>query len=386
MPGGKRGESPPRPVAIDLFCGVGGMSLGFEQAGFDVVAAFDSEQRHLTTYQANFPHTKARLLDLGAASGADIRSQAGIGDGHIDIVFGGPPCQGFSYIGKRDRDDPRSRLLLDFIRLVGELQSSYFVIENVAGILATWSERRLKQFVRSAAALGYSLTEPKLLAATAFGVPQNRRRVFMVGAYRDLPLPELPATSEALNGRAGALALRPLVRDAIGDLPDIDAYPELLGTDKLSAALGAPSVYASYLRGEKKDPTDHSRNGRRRPPSLGGCLRTQHTAETLGRFRVTGQGEYEPTSRLFRLAWEGVAPTLRAGTDSSKGSFMAARPIHPEHPRCISVREAARLHSFPDWFEFHPTKWHGFRQIGNSVPPLLARGVGQLARGILYEE
>ncbi len=374
-----------RPVAIDLFCGVGGMSLGFEQAGFDVVAGFDNEQRHLDTYSVNLPYSKARRLDLGTASGAVIRSETGIGDRHIDVVFGGPPCQGFSFIGRRKRNDPRSQLLLDFIRLVGELRPSYFAVENVAGILAKWSKPRLKQFLAEAKALGYSVTGPDLLNAADFGVPQNRRRAFMIGAREGLPPPGLPEPAVTGNGNAGALQLRPLVRDAISDLPDIDDYEELLVSDGLVLSSAASSDYGRYLRGEKKDATDHA-SERQTPTKLTGCLRTKHTPGTLRRFHRTGPGEREPGSRLYRLRWTGLAPTIRAGTDSSHGSYMAARPIHPEHDRCISVREAARLHSFPDWFQFHGTKWHAFRQIGNSVPPLLARAVARRVQDALQAE
>lgn len=369
----KRGAKD-RPIAIDLFCGVGGMSLGFEQAGFDVLAGFDNEQRHVDAYHSNFPNSKAINANLSVVSGDDIRAEADIGNCPIDVVFGGPPCQGFSYIGHRNSDDPRSELLLHFARLIGELTPSYFVVENVRGLLADWSAKCLEAFTEKAVAAGYSLTEPSLLNAADFGVPQNRRRVFIIGARNGLSLPKIPEPLTTSNGNRGALLLRPVVRDAIGDLPNIDGYDELLFSDGIEWKSNPFSDYARYLRGEKKDPTDLSRK-RRRQQRLTGCLRTAHTASTLRRFRKTEQGKSEPTSRLYRLNWDRLAPTIRAGTDSSHGSFMAARPIHPEHHRCISVREAARLHSFPDWFQFHPTKWHGFRQIGNSVPPLLARAV-----------
>jgi DNA (cytosine-5)-methyltransferase 1 len=116
---------------------------------------------------------------------------------------------------------------------------------------------------------------------------------------------------------------------------------------------------------------------------LTGCMRTVHTAKTIKRFGKTKQGAYEERGRFHRLAKGGLANTLRAGTGPAQGSFMAPRPIHPFQDRCITVREAARLHSFPDWFTFHPTKWHGFRQIGNSVPPRLARGVAESVRRAL---
>jgi DNA (cytosine-5)-methyltransferase 1 len=167
----------------------------------------------------------------------------------------------------------------------------------------------------------------------------------------------------------------PNVWDAIGDLHDIEVSKELFTNDSYCGKLGTASDYAKVLRGEAGDPQDRSRNRPGRRETLTGFLRTSHTPETISRFANTEQGHYESISRFFRLAKDGLAPTIRAGTGKDHGSYMAARPIHPVDPRCITVREAARLHSFPDWFKFHPTRWHGFRQIGNSVPPLLARAV-----------
>ena len=113
------------------------------------------------------------------------------------------------------------------------------------------------------------------------------------------------------------------------------------------------------------------------PTALTGCLLTRHSDLTKARFSATAPGSVEPVSRFFRLPTDGAARTIRAGTTKEQGSFTAPRPIHPKEPRCITTREAARLHSFPDWFRFHVTKWHGFRQVGNSVPPFLAKAVAK---------
>jgi DNA (cytosine-5)-methyltransferase 1 len=159
---------------------------------------------------------------------------------------------------------------------------------------------------------------------------------------------------------------RPTVRDAIGDLMAIDKHASESASDRYSGQLGKAGVYAARLR---------ARRERQRETVLTGCLRTTHSEDVVERFNRTLPGDQEPVSRFFRLSWEGISPTLRAGTGPEHGSHTAPRPIHPELPRCITVREAARLHSFPDWFVFHGTRWHGFRQIGNSIPPLLARAV-----------
>lgn len=201
-----------------------------------------------------------------------------------------------------------------------------------------------------------------------------------MGYRKGLAPPAYPTAEVSSSHRS---TRHPNVWDAISDLPRVDDYAYLLKTDGYRGELGKPSEYASVLRGELSDDQDKSEKRSRNGNDLGGCLRTAHTKETIRRFRATEPGSSEPVSRYYRLSKGGLSPTIRAGTGPAQGSFMAARPIHPVDDRCITVREAARLHSFPDWFSFHPTKWHGFRQIGNSVPPRLARAIAQsIARAL----
>lgn len=365
-----------RPIAIDLFCGAGGMSLGFEQAGFDVAVALDDDPIHLDTYSANFPRCNTIRADISKIKGKDILSKAKLGKRDIHVLFGGPPCQGFSIIGKRRLDDPRNGLIFHFSRLIRELKPLYFVVENVEGLLLGKTSDILRSFIRRVKRAGYSVVEPiGCLDASNFGVPQRRRRLFILGYQKGLSAPELPAPSSINNGD-GKMS-DPCVWDAICDLPNIDDFEELLTSNVYYGPLGLPSDYASILRGDKRDREDRSQIRKLICNGLTGCLRTAHSLETIRRFRKTRPGNFEPISRFYRLAKEGLATTLRAGTGRSHGSFTAPRPIHPLYPRCITTREAARLHSFPDWFCFHPTKWHGFRQVGNSVPPLLARSVAR---------
>src|SRR5439155_23246954 len=144
--------------------------------------------------------------------------------------------------------------------------------------------------------------------------------------------------------------------------------------------------YARRLRGETLDPTDFSYPRVHDRSVVTGCQRARHTSESRRRFEGTPPGKTEPISRFYRLSAGGVCNTLRAGTATDRGAFSAPRPIHFSEPRCISVREAARLHSYPDWFRFHRTIWHGFRQIGNSVPPLLARAVATRLMDALHHK
>jgi DNA (cytosine-5)-methyltransferase 1 len=162
----------------------------------------------------------------------------------------------------------------------------------------------------------------------------------------------------------------------LGDLPDADNYEELLVGDHVQAEFGTPSEYAAALRVHARDSDDYSRPRAFKADILTSSTRTVHTAESIRRFAATKPGTTEKVSRFLRLHLDGISNTLRAGTASDRGAYTAPRPIHPALPRVLTVREAARLHGYPDWFRFHVTKWNGFRQIGNSVPAKLGRAVG----------
>jgi len=355
-----------RPIGIDLFCGAGGMSLGFEQAGFDIVAAVDVDPVHCAVHEFNFPQCKTVCASVADLSGDGLRDTAGLAtDQEIDVVFGGAPCQGFSMMGKRTLDDPRNSLVKDFHRLVVQLKPKYFVFENVKGLTVGKHKKFLDELVECFESDDYAVLQPsQVLNAADFGVPQNRHRLFLIGARKDMQLPNYP------TGIGGVT-----VGDALDDLPEVEGFPELLDVDEVIADLGSPSQYAMELR-EISNEASHFGYRRSYDPSLlTSSLRTVHTERSRERFSNTPHGETEPVSRFFKLSPSGKSNTLRAGTASDRGAFTSPRPIHPYTPRCITVREAARLHSYPDWFRFHVTKWHGFRQIGNSVPPKLARAV-----------
>lgn len=412
-----------RPVAVDLFSGAGGMSLGFEQAGFDVLAAIERDPAHAAVHRFNFP--LCQVLEADMASLTLPKLEAAIGDGaaahgrardvpQIDVLFGGPPCQGFSVGGRLDAADPRNRMLQRFAWAVEALRPRAFVIENVPAMASRtlrgcthpvlrWLEARL-------ARSGYTIRLARVLNASHYGIPQDRRRLLVVGSLRAegdvcAPPPSVaPVTKRPWDpARPGdwghertsaALVRGPTVADALEDLPDLDGFDELLESDVLAAEIVAAhstgrgrSSYAASLAGDDIDSFDLSapRTGYE-AGQLTSSLRTVHTTETRQRFEATDKGEFEPTSRFYRLHEEGLSGTLRAGSASEHGSFSAPRPIHYKHARVISVREAARLHGFPDWFRFSVAKWHGFRQVGNAVPPPLARAIAVEVRRSLGED
>ena len=371
-----------RPIAVDLFAGAGGMSLGFEKAGFDVLAAVELDPIHASVHEYNFPFWTTICQSVTQTTAKEIRELSTIGDRDIDVVFGGPPCQGFSLMGKRNLNDDRNSLVSHFQRLVLELQPKFFVMENVRGMTIGEHKRILEGIISDFQQQGYQVRENyQVLNAANYGVPQNRQRLFLIGCRSGYSLPNYPQpktqpvvrSAKALHHH---LPLTPNVQAAIGDIPEANLYPELERRDWVKADYGLPSDYASKLRGLIASEGDYSYQ-RIYDQSLLTCSRrTKHTAQTITRFATTVPGKSDRISHFYRLDLNGLSTTLRAGTASNRGAFTSPRPIHPVTPRCITVREAARLHSYPDWFMFHATKWHGFRQIGNSVPPLLAQAVG----------
>jgi len=372
-----------RPIAVDLFAGAGGMTLGFEQAGFDVLASVEIDPVHCATHQFNFPMCSILCTDVAQLRGSEIRKKSAIGGREIDVVISGSPCQGFSMMGKRDVDDPRNSLIFHFQRLVLELKPKFFVMENVPGIASGEHKELLNILISSFLEAGYKVEENyQVLNAVNYGVPQARKRLFLIGCKKDFELPKypqpttiLPKIKVAKRYKKVDLPAVPTVWDAIGDLPEVENYSELLHRDWVIAEYGKCSTYASIMRGIDGLDDDYSYDREYDRQILSCSLRTKHSQECIERFHAAKHGEKEPITRFYKLHPEGVCNTLRAGTDRARGAYTSPRPIHPIAPRCITVREAARLHSYPDWFRFHVTKWHGFRQVGNSVPPRLAKVV-----------
>jgi DNA (cytosine-5)-methyltransferase 1 len=345
-----------RPRAIELFCGTGGFSRGAHAAGFDVVVAYDNEPNLTYSYKTNFPDTKLLLRDIAALTGDQVIEDA---EGPVDLIFGGPPCQGFSMIGRRDAADPRRTLLGKFFEIVRDARPAAFVMENVEGLLMGSARDELEQAIRLVP--DYVVSEPTVLDAADFGAATKRRRAFVVGLLKADPnrLPE-KFDFEALSHLKREAAT---VGDAIGDLNSIiPVCEEGDGTDVWRLAENAQSSeYAQRLHAPDR--------------KLTGNKRTKHAEHVLERFSKIKEGGFDPVGKYPRLKKQGQCPTLRAGTGADKGSHQAIRPIHPAEDRVITVREAARLQGFPDDHRFHPTIWHSFRQVGNSVSPIIAKVV-----------
>jgi DNA (cytosine-5)-methyltransferase 1 len=370
-----------RGTAIDLYAGAGGLSLGLEQAGFDVLVAVELDPIHALVHKYNFPTTPVLCRSVSEVSGADLvalakETWAASGSGEwpgIDVVAGGPPCQGFSVGGLQELSDPRNAQLSEFARIVEEVKPASFILENVPGLFSPRFKPVVDGLIRRFERAGYHVSgRGQILDARDFGVPQMRRRVLLVGTREGIPTPVAPVP----NRRGWTVA------DALDGLPDPVNYRRLLRSDsanlgevELARYLNPRSEYARRLVGAELDETDLSTPREWDRRYLTSSLRTVHSAIVRRRFSVTLPGQVERRSRYYRLDSSGVSRTLRAGTGVEKGAHTSPRPIHPTSPRVVTVREAARIQGFPDWFRFHGTNWHGHRQVGNSVPPPLARAV-----------
>jgi DNA (cytosine-5)-methyltransferase 1 len=312
-------------------------------------------------------------------------------------------------IGRRLVDDKRNQLVFHFFRLVSELRPRYFVMENVPGMARGGHASILDRLIDEFENMGYRFADDKryrILNAADFGVPQERHRLFLIGTRDDqksIAAPPDPAVNPVPKrfvvsriDTPGTLPSGPTVADAISDLPNLNRFPSLLRSDEVWLSEESlhemeikASSYARRLRGLDEDPLDLARPRAWNRSLLTGSARTDHTGASVRRFRRTKPGETEAISRFYRLDPHGLCNTLRAGSGSERGAFTSPRPLHPFVPRVLSNREAARLHSFPDWFRVHTTKWHGFRQIGNAVAPLVGRAVGQqitAALGVMLEK
>lgn len=340
---------------VELFCGTGGFSRGAHNAGFEIAAAYDKDPILTSSYGINFPKTNLHLRDVGLLTADEIR--ADVGD-EIFGVFGGPPCQGFSDMGRRDPMDPRRELLGHFFRIVFDLKPVFFVMENVRG-LAYQDARPLLDASLAFVKNDYDILDPEVWDASDFGAATRRNRLIVIGVRKDMGKPFRREHLVARQRRAAT------VRQALADLLPVEALEEdtnLLGFDRWRIAKpGRTNAYAQRLRSPDKTFTGHRR--------------TQHTQAVIDRFAKVRPGKMDKIGRHPRLMLDGQCPTLRAGTGSDMGSYQAVRPIHPYENRVITVREAARLQGFPDVHVFHPTVWHSFRMIGNSVSPIMAEAI-----------
>jgi DNA (cytosine-5)-methyltransferase 1 len=358
---------PKRPNVIDLFSGVGGLSLGAARAGFRLRCAVEIDPHAIKAHKINFPNT-THIAQSVSLIDKNILSDLSLKRNDLYGIIGGAPCQGFSSIGKQSVNDARNNLFCEFFRLVSELCPRFFISENVPGIMnKKFSPIRKKAF--SLIEKKYILLPPMKLQAHLFGAPTTRERIFFVGYLPN----EIATIDEKCFLPPKITPVK--VQDALTGLPviiDPSWQSEEQGWQKANAPVHKEFAKRAQNRIPYGVGNPQAIAHLKKRKIVSGCLGTVHSEEVLRRYSKIKQGECDPISKSRRLVAEGFCPTIRAGTGREHGSFQAVRPLHPIENRVITPREAARLQGFPDWFQFSPTKWHSFRQIGNSVSPILA--------------
>ncbi len=360
-----------KPTVIDLFSGVGGLSLGAARAGFRIGLAVELDEHAFSAHILNFPSSKHWKTDISELTGSQLLRYSELTLGDIDGLIGGPPCQGFSTIGKRSVVDPRNNLFIKFLELVGQCEPNFFLVENVPGILdEKYNDIRKKafEFVEKK----YTILGPILFKASDYGAPTSRERVFFIG-YR----PDAFKSLGLIDFESKKTEKPTTVSEALFGLPTIRSNWITEEQSWRRVQKMPDTQYGDRISGQIPDGTGDAETIRlyREQKLVSGNFGTRHTDVVKSRYERLKPGEQDKISKSVRLELSGLCPTLRAGTDSDHGSYQAVRPIHPTMARVITPREAARLQGFPDWFRFDPTKWHSFRLIGNSVSPILAQSI-----------
>lgn len=372
---------------IDLFAGCGGLSLGFEMAGFEIPLAIEKDEWASETYKENHPHTKVITCDITEIT--DLENLIPKKDLPIDGIIGGPPCQGFSLSGNRDKNDPRNSLFMEFVRFVKFFNPKFFVMENVTGILSmkTKSNENVKDLILSEYnAAGYNVKICKLNAAE-YGVPQSRLRIIFIGIRKDLPFNEKQIAPKPFLFGNNQIT----IEQAIMDLPQIDA--------------GEGEEFMAYLKEPKNDYQNWARNG-----SIGvyNHVAMRHTQRLIERFKNIGFGQsvadVDKTHQQRKrgdaskisgkvFSQNNMRPYPNKPSPTIPASFQS-NFIHPFLNRNFTAREGARLQSFPDTYIFHGKRttmsWEKnlsqYQQIGNAVPPLLGKAIAENITQYLKKE
>lgn len=330
---------------LDLFSGCGGLSYGFHSAGYKIVAGIDNWEDALETFKNNHPGSKILRVDLTDFAPSKLYRLAGT---KIDIVIGGPPCQGFSIAGKRMIDDPRNKLYKEFVKVVKHFNPKAFVLENVPNLVSMKNGEIKNQILQDFESLGYKVNF-KVLLSWQFGVPQNRKRVVFVGIKDKFFNFPLGNTSEPVT-----------TKEAISDLPD-GALED--GADYPSKA---QSKYQEKMRAGSKGVFNHQP-----------AVHKPKTVEIIN--MVPDGGNYKSlpeelwSTRKVNIAWTRM--------NSNKPSFTIDtghnHHFHYKYNRVPTARESARIQSFPDTFKFVGSPINQLKQIGNAVPPLMAEAIAE---------
>jgi len=390
---------------IDLFGVPGGMSLGFEMAGFRSVGALDMFKEGLMTYGRNFPHVPSEnIVNADASKPTTLKKfvkQTGLKKGDVDVIIGGPPCQGFSSVGRiqiaelvkkgirkgrstnpRFISDPRNNLYKSFVKFVDFYKPKFLVMENVQGMMSYkdgWAVEQIKEDLKN---IGYKNVQEKILNAVDYGAPQYRKRIFFIASLNNKKI-QWPDITHFENDGNDRTLLSPdskthvTVMDAISDLPrlEIPERGKKIHNSILEYRKDPVSKYQKWVRnGSKTVQNNVTRWHRDIDIEIFSTMKPGDRWKDLPKHyrKKIGYNDESFNDKWKRLPRNKPSHTVVAHLQ--KDGYMF---IHPTQNRTISVREAARLQSFPDSFVFLGGRAHQFRQIGNAVPPLLAKAIAK---------
>lgn len=346
---------------IDLFCGAGGFSLGFEQAGFESVLAIDKWEDAVKTYNHNRKNKCGYSIDIHDYTNEKINEL--LSKYHVTGIIGGPPCQGFSLVGKRETGDVRNSLYLEYVRFVYCVKPDFFVLENVKGLLSMEKGLYTKDIISRFSALGYNV-DYKLLRASDYGVPQSRERVFFIGLKKEIfgdKFFDFDLIKKAPIVSTG---------DALSDLPSLDN-----GEDATKYASEPKNTFQSKMRQGSSEITNNEIT-----------IHTEQTKDIISRIGDGGNIRDLPEEfykvRNYNAAFKRMNSKLPSGTiDCGHRNYF-----HYSENRIPTARESARIQSFPDTYFFTGNKGSQYTQIGNAVPVILAEAIAKTIIAYLNEE
>jgi len=345
------------PQCLDFFCGIGGLTLGMERAGFETVGGIDNWEQAKATYEHNLGHD-CMPADLSEVSTSEIEEYFGVSRQEIDLIVGGPPCQGFSTVGKREIDDPRNQLWRHYRDLVDEIRPYYVLIENVEGMVVDNDGQVRDNVIAAFRKVGYQM-KTKILKAADYGVPQLRKRVFFLGWIEGLEEPSYPAPTHTESEYV-------TVEEAIFDLPELGPGEEVTEYDR--------DPRFDYQKRRRGDATVlHNHEAANHTDRLVEII--SHVSDGGNRTEIPDHlqpdsGFHNSYSRL--ASWK---PAVAVTSNMRKPS--SARCTHPKQDRGLTVREGLRLQTFDDYFVVLGQRTKQYSQVGNAVPPVLAEKVGE---------
>jgi DNA (cytosine-5)-methyltransferase 1 len=360
-------------IALSLFCGAGGCSAGFKKAGYDILLASDRDKTAIDTYKANFPNINCLDADICDIDFNGILSGLGLAIGELDFLIGGPPCQGFSTAGSKFWEDPRNELFKQYINALQIMRPKWFLMENVEGLLTADKGNYIYEVAQALVASGYQIRVEKIYAQE-YGIPQRRKRVLIMGNRLGIDF-QLPKPLGVTHGRIFRCSDVTL-RDAIAGLPEPSQQPA-----ELSYTSPAINSQEDYLRGTATVVSDHFS-----PPMTDlqlARIQALQPGQTMKDLPIALQHE-SFKRRANRRVMDGTPTEKRGGAPSGLKRLFFDEPcltitgaatrefIHPDQDRPLTIREAARIQTFPDDFLFVGNASEKIQQIGNAIPPLLS--------------